>query len=89
MSEHHSHFFEGVIFGALAGMVFGLLYAPQKGEETRKAVKGKWEEMKTSLEGARETTEEIIKSTKESIETALEDLSDTIEKKKRKLNTED
>lgn len=88
MSEQHSHFFEGALLGALAGVVFGLMYAPQKGEETRKVVKDKWDELKGSLEGAKETTEEIIKNTKASIETALEDLSETIEKKKKKLGGE-
>lgn len=88
MPEHHSHFWEGAIFGALMGTIIGLMYAPQKGEETRKVVKDKWDELRGSLEGAKETTEEIIKNTKASIETALEDLSETIEKKKKKLNSE-
>jgi gas vesicle protein len=45
--------FKSLTFGGIVGLVMGLLFAPQKGEETRKKLqdsiekgKGKFEELK-------------------------------------------
>lgn len=40
-------FFKGAIFGALAGAAAGLLLAPKSGEETRKELKDKANQLKT------------------------------------------
>jgi gas vesicle protein len=87
--KDHSRFLDGLIVGGLLGMIFGLLYAPKKGEETRGVVKEKINKLKDSFENARASTEEIVEKTKKSIEDGLEEIASTIEKRKKKQTTED
>ncbi len=54
--------FRGLTFGGLVGIVLGLLFAPQKGEATRKKLqesmekgKEKFDELKQGLEKKDET----------------------------------
>lgn len=89
MSEQQSRFLDGLVVGGLLGVVFGLLYAPKKGEETREIVKEKISKLKDSFENARASTEEVIEKTKRSIETGLEELASTIDKKKKKGSEQD
>lgn len=84
-----SRFLDGLVVGGLLGVVFGLLYAPKKGEETREIVKEKLGKLKDSFENARATTEEVIEKTKKSIEEGLDEIATTIDKKKKKTQPED
>jgi gas vesicle protein len=47
--DSSSGFFAGLIIGAVLGAAIGLLYAPQSGRETRRAVKEKAVEAKENL----------------------------------------
>lgn len=49
MSEEKSGYFEGLMLGGILGAVAGVLLAPLAGEETRKKLKAKIEEL--DLEG--------------------------------------
>jgi gas vesicle protein len=49
MSEEKSSYFEGLMLGGILGAVAGVLLAPLAGEETRKKLKAKLEEL--DLEG--------------------------------------
>jgi gas vesicle protein len=61
--------FRGVFTGGLIGFVMGLLFAPQKGEETRKQVKGVSETLaekaKQISQTVKEKSEEVKKMAKE------------------------
>jgi gas vesicle protein len=88
MSEHHHHhhggFWGGIIFGGLIGSFLGLIYAPKTGDETRKKLNDKWNELKESLEGAKTSSEELIAKTRSSIEEGLESITRYVEEKKKK-----
>lgn len=58
-------FFFGLLVGALVGGGLGLLFAPSKGEETRKKIK-------TSSKSLRDKAEKIYEDVKEATEPILE-----------------
>lgn len=87
--REHSRFLDGLVVGGLLGVVFGLLYAPKKGDETREVVKERISKLKNSFDNARASTEEIIEKTKKSIEDGLDEIATTIDKKKKKQTAED
>jgi gas vesicle protein len=57
----------GVLAGLAAGALLGVLFAPDKGSETRKKIVKKGED---SVEGLREKLDELIKSFAEKFEAA-------------------
>ncbi len=61
-------FFTGLILGAVIGLAFGFLYAPQKGEETRRVVKEKVTNIKDSAAQAVKKAGERIKQKAQSVE---------------------
>ena len=65
----------GFIFGAVAGMAIGFLYAPKPGKETRALLKEKAEE-------AREKVTEVAEKAKEEAAEARKRVEEKIGKKK-------
>ena len=61
-SEDVKNFGIGLGVGIVAGVIIGLLFAPQKGSETRKLIKEKTKEGYSKVRGA-------IKNAKETVET--------------------
>ena len=57
-------FLGGVVVGALIGAALGLMFAPQRGEETRQLIKEKGSELK---EKASKKAEELVASGREAI----------------------
>ncbi len=57
----------GIILGGAIGSVLGLTFAPRKGEETRKILKEKGQEL---LEKGKEVSEGFIRDHREKIESA-------------------
>jgi gas vesicle protein len=56
MKKSTSNFLIGMLIGGAAGAIAGILYAPDKGSETRKKIKEKSGELKEDIE---KTFEEI------------------------------
>jgi gas vesicle protein len=61
MSDRDSGFFSGVLFGAAVGFLLGVLFAPAKGDETRKVIADKSKEV---AEEVRTRTDEIVEKVK-------------------------
>lgn len=89
-NQHRTHtksFILGSVIGAVVGAALGVLYAPKKGEETRKELKGKTEGFKDKAkkvvkEGHQaflEITEEAQKAATEFSKTAQENLKEVSE----------
>ncbi len=66
------NFMNGFIFGAIAGVAIGILYAPFTGQETR-----------SKLKQVKEDNEELIDKTKSAIEEGFDKLADMIDKNKK------
>lgn len=64
MSDRDSGFFTGVLFGAAVGFLLGVLFAPAKGDETRKVIADKSKEVADDLKSR---TEEVIERLKAKI----------------------
>ena len=83
MSERRGSYLEGLVIGGALGAVVALLIATQKGEETRRQIKTKWEEIThqgaDALDGVREETGEILHQGIELLEIGLDRLSVAIE----------
>jgi gas vesicle protein len=67
----------GILFGAAVGIVLGVLYAPQKGEETRKQIR---EKVETTAKMVQDKTEEI----KEKVLEAADDIDAKAEEIKKR-----
>lgn len=75
--SNSDNFFRGFILGALIGAGLALLYAPEKGEITRKKLKKKIDEIKKKADEA-----------KSEILTGVEELKKSAEKAKGALKKE-
>jgi gas vesicle protein len=77
--RNSSVFISGLIFGAIAGTATTLLFAPQKGEDTRKQLRNKL----TELEKEMNLTKEKIKvkggELKEELKTKIHNIEEKIE----------
>jgi len=66
MKKSTSNFLVGMIVGAAAGAVAGILFAPDKGSETRKKIKEKSDELKDDIEKSfNDIKSHIIKATED------------------------
>ena len=72
-----SHFFEGFLFGAVVGVLGGLLFAPTAGEETRKKLKDMQENHIPP-----DTTENLVSKTLDAIDQGFEKLSHMVSESK-------
>lgn len=88
--SRNSHFFDGLFFGTIIGLVIGFLFAPQTGEETRNQLmhlKTKDEESQEDQEDdedkAPETTEKMISKTLEAIEQGFDKISNIVDKNQK------
>lgn len=59
--DNSGMFLKGILFGALAGAVAGLLFAPKPGRELRGDIKEKADEARIALEKAVERAKELKK----------------------------
>jgi gas vesicle protein len=73
-------FLGGLILGAAAGAALALLYAPQTGEDTRRQIKIKIEELEEELDKMRNTMKEKGTEMKEEARKRVQDLETRIEK---------
>ncbi len=84
MSDNGGRFFDGLVFGALLGAIFAVLYAPQSGDKTRDWLRKAKEENQDLIDSTRETTENLINTTKSTIEQGIDKLSKAVDAKKAK-----
>ncbi len=77
-----SHFFEGFLFGAVVGVLGGLLFAPTTGEETRKKLKTIQDNHITP-----ESTENLVSKTLDAIDQGFEKLSHMVSENKTDTKT--
>jgi len=82
-----SFFFDGFMFGAISGVILGVLFAPQSGEETRSKIKDFKEENEDLIKKTKDNTEQLIEKTKDAIETGFDKLSHIIENNVNKSKT--
>ena len=75
--HHRSGFLEGLVLGAILGVVGGILFAPTAGEETRKKIKK-----------IKEDNEELIEKTKGAIEDGFQKLVAMVDERKKNKKTE-
>ena len=78
-----SGFFDGLLVGTVLGAVFGMLYAPQSGEETRSHISKLKADNEDLIQDTKQKTEVLINKKKDAIEEGLDRLTKTIENKKR------
>lgn len=94
------NFFKGLLFGAAAGTVGGLLFAPRSGNETRKKLIEELEEattltndlnncldhFKSALIETKETAESVIPAFQEAIKKDIEDFKFQAEPRIAQIN---
>ena len=74
---------KGILIGAVAGAVIGILYAPRKGSKTRKKLRRKGADMKAALRNEFNNIEKKVNSQYESIK---EDTAELLEQGKDRLD---
>lgn len=79
MSGKKGSFLDLLFLGGIIGAGLGLLFAPSKGEDTRKKIKEKIDELSASSSGASEgiktVSQEMIQKTISSIEEGIDRLT--------------
>jgi gas vesicle protein len=70
--------FLGVLAGAAAGALAGILFAPEKGSKTRKKITRKGEDY---LDAVKESFNDLLDTITEKLEKVKDDVSDYAEKK--------
>ena len=78
-------FIKGILIGAVAGAVIGILYAPRKGSKTRKMLRRKGAGIKDAIRSEFNAIEEKVDSQYESIK---EDTAELLEQGKERLQDE-
>ncbi len=73
-------FLGGIILGAVLGGAAALLYAPQTGEDTRKQIKTKVDELEEELEKMQAKLKDKGVELKEDVKVKIKDLEARIEK---------
>lgn len=72
----------GIVAGAAAGALLGVLYAPDKGTETRKKIGQKGDELRDTLkqkfEGAKHQANDLLDKGKSKIYEAKNDIASSI-----------
>lgn len=78
MKSSCRNFMLGMIAGSAIGAAIGILYAPDKGTETRKKIKVKADDLKDDLEtkynDLKEQVDEVIDKVKETFKSAAEEV---------------
>ncbi|MFH1784623.1 MAG: YtxH domain-containing protein [bacterium] len=71
VSDNSGNHFFSFLLGGLVGVVVGLLYAPQPGEQTRQKlkdtvedIKDKYEDLKDKVEDGKEKIEDVVDEAK-------------------------
>jgi gas vesicle protein len=73
----------GILVGAAAGALIGVLFAPDKGSETRKKIMRKGEDYKDAVN---DTFNDIMDKTSEKFDSMKEKVDDFMEKGKSKIS---
>jgi len=76
------------LFGAALGTLFGFLFAPKKGKETREQLSENMDRLKVTLEGAAEEGSQKISEIKEKAEPYVESLKRGLEGEKQEETEE-
>ena len=85
-SNHNGDaFFKGLFWGAVAGAILGVMFAPDKGEETRKKLKKLAEEYEEKGHEAAKTAKVEFNKAKTKYEKIMEEAEPIIEEAKDKI----
>ena len=77
-----ARFIKGMLIGAVAGAVIGVLYAPRKGSKTRKKLRRKGADIKDAL---RSEFSDIEKKVNDQYDSIKEDTAELLEQGKERL----
>lgn len=83
-----SSFLEGVLFGAVVGVLGGILLAPRSGKETREKIKNFKRNNSHVIENVKESTEQLIAKTLDAIDTGFDKVGRMVDRKAKKYKEE-